>query len=340
VYFSTGNAYPWPYAATRAGTNLYAASMVALDATTGELQWFFQWTHHDLWDFDGPQPTLLFTWNGIPAIEHTSKTGYMFILDRASGEPLFPYNEVAVPPTPASAQFEQPWPTQPVSSIESLTPHIATGLGAGQIAAPMWTTTLTTPVVFQPWASGGMEWPPAAYSPRTGMFYSHSRYNPANIGQPNTPANPANCPPLSKIGAGGVEFCATVFGPVQGVNSGVYGAVNPSTGKVAWTIPILSTSPGSGMTVAGDLVFFGDSTGLFYAASAATGQILWVFDAWTVPNATGGNAAAAVYEMNGVEYVVYGFGGEPGSSFALGDAVIAFALPSAITAAAAKAKAK
>jgi len=94
------------------------------------------------------------------------------------------------------------------------------------------------------------------------------------------------------------------------------------------------------MTVAGDLVFFGDSTGLFYAASAATGQILWVFDAWTVPNATGGNAAAAVYEIGGVEYVVYGFGGEPGSSFALGDAVIAFALPSAITATAAKARAK
>jgi quinoprotein glucose dehydrogenase len=94
------------------------------------------------------------------------------------------------------------------------------------------------------------------------------------------------------------------------------------------------------MTVAGDLVFFGDSTGIFYAASAATGEILWVFDAVTVPGATGGNASAAVYEVNGVEYVVYGFGGEPGQSFALGDAVIAFALPTATAAAAAKAKAK
>ena len=73
------------------------------------------------------------------------------------------------------------------------------------------------------------------------------------------------------------------------MNHGVYGAVSPTTGKVAWTIPILTTTPDSGMTVAGDLVFFGDSTGLFYAASAATGQILWVFDALTVPNAGGGN---------------------------------------------------
>jgi glucose dehydrogenase len=94
------------------------------------------------------------------------------------------------------------------------------------------------------------------------------------------------------------------------------------------------------MAVAGDLVFFGDSTGLFYAANAATGEILWVFDAWTVPGATGGNASAAIYEVNGIEYVVYGFGGEPGASFELGDAVIAFALPTATAAAAAKAKAK
>jgi quinoprotein glucose dehydrogenase len=94
------------------------------------------------------------------------------------------------------------------------------------------------------------------------------------------------------------------------------------------------------MSVAGDLVFFGDSTGLFYAASAATGEILWVFDATTVSGATGGDASAAIYEVNGVEYVVYGFGGEPGQSFELGDAVIAFALPTATAAAAAKAKAK
>jgi glucose dehydrogenase len=82
----------------------------------------------------------------------------------------------------------------------------------------------------------------------------------------------------------------------------------------------------------------GDSAGLFYAASAATGATLWSFDAATVPNAGGANGSAAIYEINGVEYVVYGFGGNPDSSL-LGDAVIAFALPSAVTAAA-KATAK
>jgi quinohemoprotein ethanol dehydrogenase len=341
VYFSTGNAYPWPYSGNRAGTNLYATSMVAVDATSGELQWFFQWAHHDMWDFDGPQPTVLFSYKGVPAIEHTSKTGYMFILDRASGEPLIPYQEVAIPKTPATAAFQLPWPSQPESSIQSLVEHQATNLAAGEIAAPMWTTLGPTPQVFQPYDNGGIEWPPAAYSPRTGMFYSHAKYSPVNLGQTNLPSNPANCPPLSAIGSGGLLFCGSPNGAaIPGVDHGVYGAVNPTTGKVAWTIPTTTTTPGSGMTVAGDLVFFGDSTGLFYAASAATGEILWVFDAATVPGATGGNGSAAVYEVNGVEYVVYGFGGEPGQSFELGDAVIAFALPAATAATAAKAKAK
>ena len=92
------------------------------------------------------------------------------------------------------------------------------------------------------------------------------------------------------------------------------------------------------MTVAGNLVFFADCTGLLYAANAATGEVLWVFDAYTEPNASGGNGSAAVYEVNGVEYVVYGFGGKPSESFTLGDLVVAFALSSATAAAAAKAK--
>src|SRR3984957_19020852 len=332
VYFSTGNAdvrftiggtttasNSYPYGAPRGGTNLFSASIVALDATSGELQWFFQEVHHDLWDFDGPQPTVLFTYEGIPAIEHTNEAGHTFILDRANGEPLIPIEEVAIPPTPASAAFQLPWPTQPQTMGESLVEHVAEPgtLAPGEIAAPMWATLGPTPMVFAPLASGGMEWPMAAYSPRTGFYYSHAKYSPSNSGIDSTGAR---VPGASLLG----------------VRHGVFGAINTVTGKVAWTIPILTTLPTSGMTVAGDLVFFGDNTGLFYAVSAATGQILWVFDAWTVPGGVGGNAGAAIYEVNGVEYVLYGFGGEPGQSFELGDAVVAFALPSALAAAAEK----
>jgi len=291
---------------------------------------------HDMWDFDGPQPTVLLDWNGIPAIEHTSKTGYMWLLDRASGESLWAYDEVAVPPTPANATFQNPWPTQPQSSIESITEQQAQALAAGYTAAPLWTSPQPKTMVFQPWGEGGMEWPPAAYSPRTQMIYSHSRYFPGGYAVANDAATDPACQPGHTTAFCGLADFLYPTIPGSGVHHGVYGAVNTVTGKVAWTIPILTTAPDSGVTVAGDLVFFGDNTGLFYAANAATGEILWVFDAWTVPNATGGNASAAVYEINGVEYVVYGFGGNPGESFALGDAVIAFALPSAIAAAAEK----
>jgi quinohemoprotein ethanol dehydrogenase len=332
LYFSTGEPSPWPWAGNRAGANLYSSSVVAVDAGTGELQWYFQMTHHDMWDFDGAQPTVLFDWNGIPAISETSKAGYMWILDRASGQSLFAYNEVAVPTTPA---FQNPWPTQPVSSIESLTEHQveADTLQAGYTAAPMWTPPQPTPLVFQPMEGGGVEWPPAAYSPRTRMIYSHSRYYAVDLAMTNSAADAAGCPFSNE--------CTSEYRAVPGVNHGVYGAVNTLTGKIAWTIPVLTTAPDSGMSVAGDLVFFGDNTGLFYAASAATGEILWVFDAMTVPNAGGATASPAMYEVNGVEYVVYGFGGSPLYAPAmLGDAVIAFALPSARAAAAAKGKAK
>jgi len=335
VYFSTGNAFPDVFGANRAGTNLYAASIVALDATTGELKWYFQETHHDLWDYDGPQPTVLLTWRGIPAIEHTSKTGYMWLLNRATGKALYTDDEVAVPPAPTDAAFQHPWPTQPQSPIEPLTAHLAYGLPAGYTAAPMWTVPQPATKVYQPMFSGGMEWPPAAYSPRTQMVYSHASYSPFVIDVLNDAATNKYCEPVL------TGLCGlTGIVPAPGVNHGVYGAVNLATGKVAWMIPTLTTAPNSGVTVAGDLVFFGDSTGLFYAASAATGEILWVFDAATVTNAGGANASAAVYEVDGVEYVAYGFGGNPGSSFKLGDAVIAFALPSATTTAAAEAKTK
>ena len=328
LYFATGNAYPWPSPCAffgvvpvgcpgngRQGTNLYSSSIVALDSRTGEHKWHFQFAHHDMWDFDGPQPTLLLDVNGIPAIEHTSKTGYMFILDRRTGESLFPYQEVSVPTQPA---WQSPWPTQPVSSIESLTQHsiepciaIVSGcvpVPAGVVVAPQWSPYQPTAMAFQPWAGGGMEWPPAAYSPRTHFIYSHANYSPANIG---------------------VDLANNIaFAAITGeVDHGVYGAVDTLTGNVAWKIPITGTTPNSGMGVAGDLVFFGESSGLFHAADARTGEILWTFDASKVPNAGGADASPAVYVVKGKEYVVYGFGGEPGNSPVLGDAVIAFALP-------------
>jgi quinohemoprotein ethanol dehydrogenase len=337
VYFDVGNPNATYNAVDRAGANLYTDSMVALDATSGELQWFFQMVHHDLWDYDAAQPTMLFSLNGIPAIEGTTKAGYNFILDRASGESLFPYQEVAIPPTPANAAYQHPWPTQPVSSIESLAELIAEpgSVPPGVVRAPsQFATPGPTAQAFQPNLTAGYEFAPPAYSPRTQMIYSHALYSATVEERENV-----DCP---LVAGSAVVLCGFVSGTpsVLGVRHGVYGAINTVTGKVAWSIPVLTSAPNSGVTVGGDLVFFGDSDGIFYAANAATGEILWVFDALTVPGAGGANAAPAVYEIDGVEYVVNAFGGSPTFSPLLGDAVIAFALPSSKTAAAAKARVK
>jgi quinohemoprotein ethanol dehydrogenase len=344
VIFGTGNAgAPDVLGTNRAGTNLFSDSIVALDATSGELQWFFQLIHHDLWDTEVAQPIMLFSWNGIPAVEGGNKAGYTYILDRASGESLFPYQEVAVPPTPAAvAAYQHPWPTQPVSSIESLVEfglEPGSMLPAGSVAVPQFTTPSPAQQVYQPDLVAGYEWYSAAYSPRTHMMYSHALYIPTMVSVDNDFTS-ANCQALytynyNGCGANGGLFA--MIAPVGGiVTHGVYGAINTLTGKVAWSIPILTSAPSSGMTVAGDLVFFGDATGLFYAASAATGEILWVSD--TIAAAGAGGAAStgpAAYEVGGAEYVAMEFGG---SSVIGGNALVAYALPSASAAAAAKAK--
>jgi quinohemoprotein ethanol dehydrogenase len=352
VYFDTGNPNQSYDGAQRAGANLYTESIVALDATSGELQWFFQMVHHDIWDYDGGQPTVLFTLNGVPAIEGATKAGYNFVLDRASGEPLFPYAEVAVPTAGANAAFQLPWPTQPVSGIETLVEEtvepdsLPPGIpAAAQTPTPWGPTTAWAPLgvaqmIIQPAHHSGYEWPTPAYSPRTQMWYSHAIYHPVQVSISEETAT-------SCVLAGGNNSCGSkgtgAMNQAVGIPHGVYGGINMATGKVAWTVPILTSVPSSGVAVAGDLVFFADAEGLFYGVNAATGEILWVFDALSVPGGGGGGAAPAVYEYNGVEYVVYFFGGNPfiqtntvDTYTASGDAVIAFALPSSVAAAAAR----
>ena len=115
VFVPTSSPSPDYYGGERRGQNLYANSVVALRADTGALVWHFQTVHHDLWDYDVAAPPLLFDWRRdgrtIAAIAVASKTGHVFVLDRATGQPLIPVEER---PTPASdVPGEEPSPTQP-----------------------------------------------------------------------------------------------------------------------------------------------------------------------------------------------------------------------------------
>lgn len=314
LYITTGNTGPDINGEARAGTNLYAVCVVALKIGTGKPVWHFQEVHHDLWDYDATPPALLFDLNGTPALGHAGKSGFLFILDRRTGKPLYPVAEVPVPTTP---KWQHPWPTQPESSIESLTPHAVSAVPPGYTAAPMWAVPQTTPLVIQPGSEGGLEWPPMAYSPRTRFVYYGTRYVP-QVYQ-TAPGN---------VG-GTLPGWGSTTDDVPGIKEfGVYGAIDTTTGKIAWKMRVTDPAD-SGMLVAGDLVFFGETSGKFHAVNAASGQVLWTFNTASVKGAGSPTGGPIAYLANGGEFVANAFGGNPneGSDSIPGDAVIAFAVP-------------
>jgi quinoprotein glucose dehydrogenase len=116
IYVPTGSAAPDFWGGHRIGKDLFADSLLALDAATGKLLWCQQTIHHDIWDKDLPSPPVLVTLRRdgrrIDAIAQTTKTGFVFVFDRVSGEPLFPIEEKPFPKS--TLEGEEAWPTQPV----------------------------------------------------------------------------------------------------------------------------------------------------------------------------------------------------------------------------------
>ena len=119
VYVPTGTASPDFYGGTRKGSNLFANSIIALEAATGKYIWHYQVVHHDLWDRDLPAaPNLITVKNNgknIDALAQITKQGYIYLLDRTNGKPIFPIPEVPVPQEALAG--EKPWPTQPIPTL-------------------------------------------------------------------------------------------------------------------------------------------------------------------------------------------------------------------------------
>ncbi|MCZ6559626.1 MAG: pyrroloquinoline quinone-dependent dehydrogenase [Gammaproteobacteria bacterium] len=136
IFVPTGSASPDHWGGLREGKNLYANSLVALRASTGEVVWHYQIVHHDLWDYDLASPPALITISrggeSIPAVVQGTKMGYLYFLHRDTGEPLFPVIEQPVPASDMPGEFA--WPTQPVPLLprplgpEGLSPDDAWGL--------------------------------------------------------------------------------------------------------------------------------------------------------------------------------------------------------------------
>lgn len=331
IFVVTGNAAPDVLGQDRAGDNLFSASIVALDLKTGRPRWHFQAVHHDIWDYDSAQPVVLFPLEKdgekFKALGHCSKNGNYYILNRITGQPIFPVTEVPVPPGPA---FQHAAPTQPVSSVEPLTPltfvrPTPTHFDGEPITlSPQYTPPDETLRLIVPGDDGGCEWNPAAFSPRTKFVYYGTRYEPTLF-----QTTPNNRGP----NAAGLFLGSSFINRVPGSNPfGLFGATDTRTGKVVWKIEVDQPAK-SGVVVAGDLVFFGEGNGKFHAANAETGKILFTFDAPArVANAGGAAASPIAYVVKGRQFIVNAFGGNvpDRNNFPpnpVGDAIIAFSLP-------------
>lgn len=197
VYVPTGSpAYDF-YGADRAGTNLFSNCLIALKADTGERVWHFQMVRHDLWDRDLPSPPNLVTvehdGKKRDAVAQITKSGYVFLFDRDTGEPLFPIEERPVPASDIPG--EAAWPTQPVPLLpppfarQSFPEELATDrtpeareqvierLRRTRKSSPFEPPSLEGTLIF-PGFDGGGEWGGAAVNPNTGMLYVNANEMP------------------------------------------------------------------------------------------------------------------------------------------------------------------
>ena len=192
VYIPLGSANYDFYGADRIGQDLFANCLLALDAKTGKRLWHFQTVHHDLWDFDNVSAPQLVTvrHNGkkVDAVAHAGKTGFLYVLDRVTGKPLWPIEERPVPKSDVPG--EQAWPTQPFPtkppafirqtfSVDDVNPWLATpeqyeamkervknARNEGMFTPPGFTDTIS-----MPGNQGGSNWGTTAADPQKGMVF-------------------------------------------------------------------------------------------------------------------------------------------------------------------------
>lgn len=189
------------YGGRRLGANLFAESLVCLDAMTGQRKWHFQMTHHGLWDYDLPAtPNLVkITVNGRPidAVAQVTKNGFTFVFDRVTGEPVWPIEERPVP-TDTDVPSERPYPTQPfpikpppfagqgftLDDAFDLTPELKAAAQA-EIRkfryGPIYTPPSMQGTLVRPTGGGGANWGGAAFDPESSLLYVKSSDNVSMI---------------------------------------------------------------------------------------------------------------------------------------------------------------
>lgn len=194
IYAPTGSAAPDFFGGSRKGSNLFANTLIALDASTGKRIWHYQFVRHDIWDRDLPASPNLITIkrNGksIDVVTQLTKTGHVFVFDRETGVPVFPIREMAVPKSPVAE--EEAWPTQPLPTMPASVSRLSVTESDLNTASPDYDSLLqvfrgTNKGLFQPLSdkptlvvpglNGGAEWGGAA-ADKDGIIYVNSNEVP------------------------------------------------------------------------------------------------------------------------------------------------------------------
>jgi alcohol dehydrogenase (cytochrome c) len=243
IYWGTGNPGPDLNGDVRPGDNLYTCSLVALDADTGKLKWHFQFTPHDVHDWDAisdPIPVdIVFNGRPVQAVMQANRNGFFYALDRTNGKLLV-----------AKAYTKVTW-------ADGIGPDGRPILISGQDPTEEGNRTC-------PGMGGGHNWQATAYSPQTGLYYFSSS---------------EHCMLFYKTSQEFVEGqwyqASTVDGKEPG--TGRILAVDPKTGTTSWKFEMVSGPTSGLLATAGGLVFTGDAEGYLIAFDARTGKVLWRF---------------------------------------------------------------
>ena len=362
VFAPTGNTSPDYFGGLRDGLDEYSSSVVALDGTTGERRWHFQTVHHDIWDYDVPsQPTVVDLRLGnstIPALAQMTKMGLTFMLNRETGQPVWPVEERPVPQQPVAGEYlspTQPFPTHLPALISTpIGPEDAWGFTfwdrgscRDQIAELRNEGIYTPPslegTLFYPSNAGGNNWGSPAIDPNRQVLFAVTNRAPSIVRL--TPR--AECDAGGSGGAQrGTPYCvrtrnlASPLGvPCTAPPWSTLDAIDLVAGKVLWSVPIGTTrhmapfpfwwikgvpAVGGPTVTASGLIFIGAAMEhSFRAFDAKTGAELWRHELPTAANAT-----PMTYQLpDGRQFVVIAAGGHWAGFNPPGDHLVAFALP-------------
>ena len=370
VFVPTGSASPDYYGGLRPGDNKWANSIVALRAKTGEVAWGFQLVHHDLWDYDTASPPLLATiqhdGKNVPVVIQGNKTGFLYVLNRDTGAPVFPVQERPVPQSDVPGEVTsptQPFPVAPPPlAPQRLSVDDAWGLTpADRETCRTWLRGLRNEGIFTPPSTqgtlaipgnvGGMNWSGYAFDPQRNLLIVNTNNLPAKVklipssqfDQHENRTEPGEYSPQTGAPYGMFRrpFMTAAHLPCSAPPWGTLSAVDMVQGTIRWQIPLGSfqdfapghpavppgsLSLGGSIATAGGLVFIAGTLDPYIRAF----DIETGKELWKAQLPASGHATPMTYQLNsrGKQYLVIAAGGHAKiDEEPQSDALVAFTLP-------------